>query len=401
MVDRKSIFLSTFIALLPLIAFIRVPGISIGFGMLCLLVLTPWLFFINLTRINLNDLAKFSCMILFCAYSMYCSVGNTQMLIGYILVMFWVIGTYKNLICESRLFGIMKLVSIIASVIVAAQILCHYVFGFHLISNIPIFLKADIAEKYAFLMNTGIDITGMYRPSAFFLEPSHFAEYGFMVLLWLLLKDNGRNKIRNAIIISFGIVLTTSGMGIAMVVGSWIVYVIWGMDLRRIENIVKAVALVLGSIVIVALCLRLPFFQSAVNRVAVTGQGYNAIEGRLFFWNYYFETLSSSQLLWGCGYASEIDKYMTGFMKLLYCSGYIGVILFYLMLFQQITPKNKFKMVIILFYSVLVFFAGMTSIINLAFYLPIFFSKSFFEQVDVKNCVWRIVVCEGGAGLDE
>ncbi len=78
--------LSATIALLPLIAFVKVPGLDIGLGMLILLVLVPWLFITNLSRFQLNDIVKFSGFILFCTYSIYCSFGDYQNVIGFILV---------------------------------------------------------------------------------------------------------------------------------------------------------------------------------------------------------------------------------------------------------------------------------------------------------------------------
>lgn len=380
MIYKTSKIVSSIIALLPIIAFVKVPGLSVGLGMFVLILLTPWLIFVNLTRFQLNDVFKFLGLILFCSYSVFCSVGNTQNIVGYILVMIWVMGTYKYLIDENYLFGIMEFVAILASIIVVAQTLCHYVLGFHLISNIPVLLKDDIAAQYFVSIVSGIEESGMYRPSAFFLEPSHFAQYEIVVLLWLLLKSNSKNRMKFALVISIGIVMTSSGMGIAMVVGAWIVYTILGMNLKKRENVVKSMILVAGGFLFVMLCLRLPFFQTAVNRVVVTGNGYNAIDGRLFFWDYYFKPLTSMQFVWGCGYVTELDKYMTGFMMLLYCSGVVGVVLFYAMLIQYIKYGNVFAIILSLFYAVLIIFSGLTATINLIFYLSLISSEKKYLQ---------------------
>ncbi len=368
------------IALLPLIAFVKVPGMDIGLGMLLLFVLLPWLFLYNLTRLQLNDIAKFSGLILFCAYSIFCSRESFSDIIGFILIMIWVIGTYKYLIDEKLVFGIMSMVSIIASVVVLIQLLFHYVFGFNLAPYIPVLIKDSTLAQYSHVINAGVDILGMYRPSAFFFEPSHFSEYAVIPLLWLLLKRKKHNSEKIALFISIGILLTRSGMGTAMVIGGWIVYYINGLDLNKRENVVNAVLVVFCAVIAFLLLLKLPFFQSAVNRVVATQDDYNAINGRLFFWDHYFSRFSFSQFVWGVGYNTvQLDKYMTGFMKLLYCSGSIGVLLFYFMLLQHRTKKDRFKSTFILFYSVLVFFAGLVSVINLVFYLTMIFSKKTCE----------------------
>ena len=373
MVDKKSRFISAMIALLPLTSFIRVPGISLGLGMVGLIVLIPWLFIINGSKIQLSLLAKFSGLILFCIYSIARSSGNTTNIIGFVLVMIWVIGTNIRWIDETQVFRIMKFVSIVASIIIVLQTICHYVLGFHLVSNITALLREETSQQYSSLIKTGIDNTGMYRPSAFFLEPSHFAQYGIVTLLWCLLRDESAKYMRNAVVISIGIALTTSGMGIVMVAGAWILYVIFGMDLKKKSNMAKAAFLVIAGLVVVILLSRLPIFQSAVNRITGKGGGYNAIWGRLFWWDYYFAPLSTSQLILGLGYAADTSKYMTGFMEILYCTGYVGVALFYFMLLQNAKNREKYSVALALFYGAMVVFSGLTTIINLVFFLTIIF----------------------------
>lgn len=377
-----SRIISVIIALLPLIAFVNVPSLEIGLGMFLLIILFPWLFYVCLTRIQLNDVFKFSFLLLFCLISVFCSRDNISNIIGFILVMVWVLGAYKNLINERLVFGIMSSVSVLASFIVVLQLISHYVLGFNLNPYIPFLYKDATLTQYYTVIYASFDNVSLYRPSAFFLEPSHFSEYTIIVLLWHLLKNREKNRVIIAIIISIGILLTRSGMGIAMVTGAWVVYYINGLDFKKMENCINAVLVVIGCIAVLYLCFRLPFFQSAMNRVAATDGDYNAINGRLFWWNYYFSPLSFSQLLLGCGYgAVELDKYMTGFMKLLYCSGIIGVIFFYLMLFQHVERKDKFKNIAIVFYSVLIVFAGLVSVIHLVFYLTIILSK----KIDVER----------------
>lgn len=375
---------SVTIAFLPLIAFVKVPGMEMGLGMLLLIVLLPWLFLFNLTRFQLNDFAKFSGLILFCLYSIFCFRESFSDVVGFVLVMVWVIGSYKYLIDEKLVFGIMNYVSIIASAIVLIQLLCHYLLGFNLTPFISFLIKDSTVAQYADIIYAGVDVFGIYRPSAFFFEPSHFSEYAIIVLLWNLLKNKEKNNIKKAVIISLGILLTRSGMGIAMVMGAWIVYYINTLDLKKNENVLNAVLVVVCSIVMFALCLKLPFFQTAVNRVVATHNDYNAVNGRLFFWDYYFSQFNFSQFVWGAGFSTlELDKYMTGFMKLLYCSGSIGVFLFYFMLLQHVSKKERFKSTFISFYSVLVFFAGLVSVLNLVFYLTIIFSK---KNSEIEEC---------------
>lgn len=374
METKKNSIISSMIALLPLLAFIRVPGISIGLGMVSLIILIPVLFIINERKISFQAISYCSAIIIFCTYSAIRSIDSFSGILGYFLVIIWMVGLYNNGVDEDQLFGVIKKVSYFASVIVIIQSLFHYLVGGHLVANLPFLLKDEIRLQYMSLISTGVDSTGIYRPSAFFLEPAHFSQYGIIALLYILLREKKDGRIKKAILISVGIALTLSGMGIVMVLGAWITFLALGLDYKKRQSFENALYLIVAGLIIVFFLSQLPLFQTALKRITGNETGYNAIWGRLFYWDYYFKPLQRSQLIWGLGYSVDTQNYMTGFMKLLYCSGYIGVVLFYFALLKNIRNRTKFSVITGLTYAAMTLFSGITATINLVFFLTVIFS---------------------------
>ncbi len=117
-------------------------------------------------------------------------------------------------------------ISLMAGFLVIVQTISYFVFHTHLQLTATSLLLEE-SEQWVALAQTGIiGITGkaglLYRPSAFFLEPSHILMYSMPVLFVLLLTPQmTRIKRIGAVIISLGLILSTSGMGIMLVLGVW------------------------------------------------------------------------------------------------------------------------------------------------------------------------------------
>lgn len=128
--------------------------------------------------------------------------------------------------CRSAL-----IVACTASAILIIQYIGFYLFAFHL-QVVPVSLLLPTADQWVLGAQTGlvgvtgvIRTNGFYRPSAFFLEPSHVYIYLFPHLLVVLFgKKHGRYEYLIAILLSLGLVMSTSGMGIAVVCAAWGIY---------------------------------------------------------------------------------------------------------------------------------------------------------------------------------
>lgn len=192
-------------------------------------------------------------------------------------------------------------------------------------------------------------INGLFRPSAFFLEPAHFSQFCLIGLASSLARNDLLFN-KKAIAISIGIILTTSGIGIVSVVCLWVLKLL--VNGQGITNKVIA-RIFLGIGILVIMCVILfavsNSFRMAVTRIFVASGGHNsAILGRLGN-AYLLKQLNSMELLFGMGYRNiptygdNIQYYMTGIVELLYCQGIVGTFLFIICYFQMIIKSFRTK----------------------------------------------------------
>lgn len=237
-------------------------------------------------------------------------------------------------------------VAVAATIVIMIQYVCFYLLRFHL-QIIPIGLLSTSCEQWYGLIRTGlIDVTGrrmsFYRPSAFFLEPSHFAIFCIPVVVSILFSSTSTKKnIKTAAFVSVGVFLTTSGLGTVIIGMCWFLYAIFYYKNKRLDkkfelrDILKfrAVILAVGFLVIfVVLYFTLGVFRQAVNRIFIAdgASGHTAIEGRTATGIRSLGMLKGTRILTGLGDTISIDNWnMSGFFIAAFKFGIIGVVLFY------------------------------------------------------------------------
>ena len=234
-------------------------------------------------------------------------------------------------------------VAMVASGLLIVQYFCYYVLGFHL-QLVPTSLLDDSAEQWILLAQTGrISVTGkmmsFYRPSAFFLEPSHMTLYSFSALAMIVLSEKfDRKHIVSAVLVSAGILLSTSGMGIALVFGIWGIYVFKrligeGKPRDQIKRLIRPKTLIwfaaAASIFLALFCLVEPIRMSII-RIFYNSNGKSAIEGRMGTGIIAVRSLSGSEFWFGKQNWGNVHNWnMAGFFYMFYTQGFIGVLLSY------------------------------------------------------------------------
>lgn len=229
-----------------------------------------------------------------------------------------------------------------ASLVLVIQYFCYYVLGFHL-CIVPVSALLEESSQWVAGAQTGlINIrgasNGFYRPSAFFLEPSHMFIYCFPVLcICLFSKGMTKSRLIFALLISLGILLSTSGMGIVCCLGVWVCYYLLYYDktnanIAKVKNIFSARNLLIVSGVIlfvVILYFSVDSVANTVNRILSSGSS-SAFSGRLGQASKLVKGLSGKSLLVGLtDDASNITYNLPGFFATLYKKGVIGVLLSY------------------------------------------------------------------------
>lgn len=241
-----------------------------------------------------------------------------------------------------------------ATVVLLLQYFCYYVIRFKL-QVIPVKLLHAESERWV-ERSTSTKIGGFYRPSGFFLEPSHVFLYFFPSIAFLLYmpKFNIR-RIIGAIILSLGVVLSTSGMGIAVVAGLWAIYILLYSakgnkeNKPQFSNLFTKRTLIIIAVFLCALVLAyftVDIVRNTVNRIFINDSGSTAIAGRVRRTLNHLKKMSARDIL--IGYSndvavSEFEFNVAGFFATLFKQGIIGVILsywFYLRGLRNVNSAN-------------------------------------------------------------
>lgn len=268
-----------------------------------------------------------------------------------VLITFFMVCACQSCIDTDALKRAAICIAVMASVCLIIQYFCYYILGFHL-QLVP--TSALLPESSTWIpgVQTGtIDVTGkvskIYRPSAFFLEPSHFFLYAFPSLFITLFSPKGGKYNRIfAILITIGLILSTSGMGIAVAVGAWGLY----LALRDAEegefhlrNMFRRRNLIFIGCFLVVVVLTfafVPFVRESIVRIFNNPGGSTAVSGRTKLALSALKKMSFGQ--WIVGIAdttTHLSFNMPGFMATVYKYGIIGVLLSY-----EIYVKGLFKL---------------------------------------------------------
>lgn len=206
------------------------------------------------------------------------------------------------------------------------------------------------AERVSSLTKTG----SFYRPSAFFMEPSHMFIYSFPSALYFLFTPDLKKKARLiGMIIVGGILLSTSGMGIVFSVGSMVAYyTMYKNPQYRKGSLLNflmpktMVILMLALIILAYLYNHVDLVRRAVIRILFEDEkGYNALRGRTTAGKGMLSTMSGTQYLIGVTDAmGEDGTNMSGFQVTFYKYGLIGILLSYVYyLYGLARTRNCFQ----------------------------------------------------------
>lgn len=242
-------------------------------------------------------------------------------------------------------FRYVEIIAVIMTFVVIAQYMIYFGLGTTITTDrsflfpFKAFFTSGMTET---LKGSKMIIGGLFRPSAFFIEPAHYSQY-CLIGLTVSLANNEELLNKKAIIISIGIILTTSGLGIVTTFAIWMVkLVINGKGLTRSTIIYLCVGLLILILAFIALFAVSNSFRMAVARITTGSVDHkSALEGRLGTW-ILLKDLNAEELLFGMGYGNiptygvkRITYYMTGIIELLYCQGILGTSLFLLCYIQM------------------------------------------------------------------
>lgn len=309
--------------------------------------------------VNVKLIGMMIPLILFSIYKAFIHEINIMSIAQAGVIILFYLAAATKIVNTSCLLKRASDIAILASIFIIIQNLSYYLFGKHL-QMVPTSLLLPESSQWILGAQTGrVGINGvmtaLYRPSAFFLEPSHMFLYIFPILfIYLLSRDMNKWRFRRAILLSIGIILSTSGMGIAVTVAAWGLY--FGLssgkmneiklrNILKLKNIIIIILLFFAAIIVV---FTVPTIRDSVERILFG----NAISGRTSQATNLLKSLSGSELIIGVTSTTEgIEYNLSGFAATLYKFGIIGIILSYSLYvrsaIQEYAPYNWIGMVIL------------------------------------------------------
>lgn len=282
-------------------------------------------------------------------------------------------------------------IAFIMALIVILECIIWYVFGVYPGGgNHQLLLPFLSVESYDNLST--IISSGLFRPSAYFLEPAHFSRYCIIALVSLLFPNVDRPFTIKTVVITIALLLTLSGFGIMLTALVWGLYLILGEGRYSRKNIGRNFLILIGALMLVLLVFFVsPSFQSAVARFTGS-EGDNAIYGRIGNYYLFVQYLQGFSQIWGMGYKNlplrgmtDVTHYFTGILELMYCQGIVGTILFVmlyiLMMLKAYVDKLMLPFVIMIISLVFIIGSSYFSPLNILIYVPFVFKTDYSRKL--------------------
>lgn len=297
------------------------------------------------------------------------------------------VAVFNNTEVRNHYFDYIEIIAIVMTIVVAFQVLVYMGTGITFSEDrsflfpFKSYFEYDVKQT---LLNSHMVIDGLFRPSAFFIEPAHYSQFCLIGLVASLARSEQLLN-KKAIIITVGIILTTSGIGIVSSLMLWALKMI--ITEKGITNkvIIRCLmGLLLLMCLVVVLFLVSSSFKMAVIRIVVASNGHHsAIGGRLSSIALLGD-LSTTELLFGMGYhniptygIAEIQYYMTGIVQLLYCQGIIGTSIFGIcyiwMMIKAFRKKSMLPLYALILYIPFLIGTANLGILSLVQYFPLLY----------------------------
>ena len=218
--------------------------------------------------------------------------------------------------------------------------------------------------------------SGGYRAYSFFSEPSHFGYYMVIFLSYSLFSSNKQKKAsRDALIITAGVIATTSGQAL---VAASLIWAVWLLKIifNKYQNVEKLIKKIIFLPLVLAVAIY--FFRNSgiveytiyrvydFNEMAVQG----GFTGRAGGYNW-FQELPLQLQIFGVGYGNWPETvYFSSGARLLFGTGYISAILVLYILAKVLYRGASYQKIISSCFLVLMIGGGVYTATWMAFYLP-------------------------------
>lgn len=292
----------------------------------------------------------------------------------YILYLLCLLFMYKYFDIETGI-KVLRLFTMLATVYIIIQFLFFNVFGVVLPSYIP---GLAIMDNNFLIENRNQFFYEYYRPTSFFLEPTHYVQYCLPYISILFFSEGKMGKITviETILVILGIVCSGSSVGFIMLA---LLVLLKSLSYLKNDISLKKIVL-LVSLLLISLVLynNVPMIQNSLMRMKSEDGTFTGAAVQYRFNNVLDNIRDSGSLILGSGRGSE-EGYLTGFFYTLNSLGLIGVSIYIISFITFYYYSNRVgrNMIIIIF----VLFIGSEYIVNFG----ILYYFSFIQKFDRSN----------------
>ncbi|MBO7416003.1 MAG: hypothetical protein J6U22_05455 [Bacteroidaceae bacterium] len=278
----------------------------------------------------------------------------------FILLMVIMIGFgYSNYYCEQKYTKIYEVAAIIVSSYAIIQSVFFKVTGVKLRNIFG-------TERGGAVFSSSLgEYESVYRPPSFFLEPSGVTYFLTPILCFVLFCDKKLSAKRFviAILITAGILVSTSGQGLLIVALCW---GIWGLTRINTMRVGEIIILIISAII---------FFSSydisyTVSRIT-TEEEANAVDARSIGYEL-VKDMKPESFIFGNGYGNYDESvYYSSFAEIIFCTGYLGLFLILLLYSWFFIKGVEYQRVLVLASILLMIGGGIYTPTYLCLYIPL------------------------------
>ena len=353
---------------LPVMSIYVSPFPGIDFGTLCVLLFSVFML-INKPSIKLNRLLVLLLIYSFVVtiplimgltteyYSSTSSVLNR--LFRFIILTVMMVGFgYTTYFDEKNYTRVLGVASLIVASYAIIQAITFRFLGFKLRN---IFWQERGGAVFSSTLG---EYESVYRPPSFFLEPSGVTYFLTPFLCYILFRKKTVNGLEmlSAIIITIGILVSTSGQGLFVISICWGG---WGIRQLRGRKFMGLLIILICSF----LFLRSYDLNYTVSRIT-TDEELNAIDARSGGYEL-VKDLPDNRIVFGTGYGNYVESiYYSSFAEIVFCTGIVGLLIVLLFYFSLFNKGVLYQKVLVISSLVLMIGGGIYTPTYLCFYLP-------------------------------
>lgn len=283
------------------------------------------------------------------AYLLYClvshGVGGSEIIVT-VLFLIYALAANSGVFDENLIWKSVVVISCIATAGILLQTLCYYLLGTRLFLCPTNLMDESIWMQYGVETSDQALSLALYRPASIFLEPSMFAQYVVLGVMYLRLSEaKDKTSFRIAVFLSVGVIASTSGIGIASLIVVWLLS--YWAEIVENKKLLKGLFGILAFVIVFFIAYLISdSLRESVLRIFGLGEtsDYNAFSGRTNGVEFMFEALRGKPELW-YGTGEYIVRWYTwgflgGIFRTIYEYGMIGAALFVLV-FLSLGFKTK------------------------------------------------------------